>query len=101
MARKPPKLTSTELVEHLAVLREAAGAVLVPELLSVREHGELAAPPADELHVGIVLGLNGGRETRSLGLVVSHHAVADFDSHARSVTNAPPSVDTPAPARSE
>lgn len=63
------------------MLGEAAALVLVPELLAVREHREFTATAGNEAGVDAVFLLDGGCETRSLRLVVSLHAVANFDFH--------------------
>ena len=70
-----------QTVEDLPGLGEAAGLVLGVEQLAVDNDIELAV--ASDLELGDYSGLflDRGRETRGLGLVVSHPAVLDRDLH--------------------
>jgi hypothetical protein len=84
--------------EDLLLLREASLGVLREEDLAVDDHVELARGADDER--GLVAGslLDGRRETRSAGFVVSDVAVLDLDrvghdaniSQPRRAARAPP-----------
>jgi hypothetical protein len=67
--------------EDLPGVGEAVFLVLREDQFAVRKDIELAAPPGDDEGVNAALLLDLGRETRGPGLIVSHHTIADLDSH--------------------
>lgn len=72
-----------QLVKDLAVLWEASHLMLGEDQLAVGEDIELAAAARLYLNLKTALLPDGGCETRSPGLVVSHLAVFDIDTHAQ------------------
>ena len=63
------------------MLGESTGLEFVPQLVAAGDDGELACGPRHDVHRRTVVILDRSRETRGLGLIVSLHAIADFDRH--------------------
>ena len=63
------------------MFRKTVGLELVPQLVAINEHGKFAARAALEHGFHTVVSLDRSRETRSVWLVISHHAVENFDGH--------------------
>ena len=72
-----------QLVEDLTVLWEPSHLMLGEDQLVVGEDVELAAAAGLYVDLETALLADGGCETRSPGLVVSHLAVFDIDAHAK------------------
>ena len=70
-----------ELAQDFVVLGESSALELVPDVLAVHAHRELAGLTGHKLDDDAIVAFDGRRETRSGRLVVSLHAVVNLDLH--------------------
>ena len=78
-----------EQLDHLGVVREAAGLVLREDEVAVGDDVEDAAAAFDQLGLDTELALQPGLQTGGLGQVVSLHAVGDGDPHRAQPSTSP------------